>query len=192
MDAALHEVKRKVCVVGGARVGKTSLIRRFVYDQFDDRYLFTIGASVSKTVVELTLPGDARRWQVSLILWDIMGEKTFGELLKEMYFRNSAGLIAVADLSRPETFPEVNDWIRGAREATHPDLPVVLLGNKLDLVDLRTLDWSPLAETCARFSAPFLPASAKAGDNVQAAFSTIAHLAVTRESATGRTAPVAA
>lgn len=174
------ELKMKVCVIGTARVGKTSLIRRFVYDQFDESYLVTIGATVAKTVLEVALPGSTDRRSVVLMLWDIMGEKTFMELLKEAYFKHTSGIIAVADLSRPETFADVDLWIGGAREVAGGDVPVVLLGNKLDLVDFRDLDWSPLAQSCVKFSAPFLPTSARDGKNVQVAFDMLARLALTR------------
>ena len=176
---APREFRMKVCVVGTARVGKSSLIRRFAYNQFDDRYLFTIGASVSKTVLDVTLPGSEEPWKVVLMLWDIMGEKDFMELLKEAYFKHAAGVVAVTDLTRPETFPDVGEWIRGVREVAG-DIPVVMLGNKLHLVDFRELDWSPLAEASAEFSAAFLPTSAKTSNNVQSAFSMIGRLALTR------------
>jgi len=174
-----HEFRMKVCVVGTARVGKSSLIRRFVYNQFDDKYLFTIGANISKTMLDVTLPGSEEPWKVILMLWDIMGEKDFMTVLKEAYFQHASGVIAVADLTRPETFPDVSEWIRGVRQVAG-DVPVVMLGNKLDLVDFRELDWSPLAEASAEFSAAFLPTSAKAGNNVQVAFSMIGRLALTR------------
>jgi Ras-related protein Rab-6A len=180
MAATIRELRMKVCVVGASKVGKSSLIRRFVYNEFDETYYFTIGANISKAVLDVSLPGSENPWQVVLMLWDIMGEKTYMDLLKEAYFKQASGVIAVADLSRPETFVDTNVWIRGVR-AVAGDIPVVLLGNKLDLVDFRELDWSPLAAASAQYAAPLLPTSAKEGNNVQVAFSTIARVALTRE-----------
>jgi len=178
----------KVCVVGTARVGKSSLIRRYVYNSFDEKYLFTIGASVSKTLVEIEMPGSTERTKVTLMLWDIMGEKNFLDLIKEAYFKHAVGIIAVADLTRPETFGDTGTWIGAVREVAGDDIPVVLVGNKFDLVEFRLLDWSPLAEASAKFSAPFLPTSAREGRNVETAFSTIARLALVNELRAGKTA----
>ena len=104
-------VKAKVCLVGEGSVGKTSLARRFVLDQFDDRYLPTMGAKVTKKEVVLS-PDDTR---VVLTVWDIMGEPTLRELLKEGYFRGCHGVMAVGDLTRPDTIAALVDWVASVR-----------------------------------------------------------------------------
>lgn len=170
----------KVCVVGSAQVGKTSLIRRFVSGQFDEAYLATVGANISKATLEVKLPGGPDPWQVVLMVWDIAGDKTITQLLQESYFRQASAVLAVADLTRPDSFEEMDGWV-GAVRAVAGEIPVVLAGNKLDLVEFYDLDWSPLASTAARFGAPLLPTSAKTADNVQVAFSTIARLGLARD-----------
>ena len=70
----MTEVKRmmkKMCVIGDAAVGKTSLIRRFVYDRFHDRYIATIGAKTSAKELNITSNGDDI--QLNLQIWDIIG-----------------------------------------------------------------------------------------------------------------------
>ncbi len=181
MDAPTRDLKIKVCMVGVSEVGKSSLIRRFVYDEFDDRYVYTLGAKVSKKVLDLIPPGGSETWHVILTLWDIMGDRVLVDLVKDAYFMGASGVIAVADLTRPETFPEVDLWIGAVKEIAGRDTPVVLLGNKLDLVNFRDLDWSPLAGTAAAHSAPLLPTSARSGANVETAFSTIARLALVNQ-----------
>jgi GTPase SAR1 family protein len=76
----------------------------------------------------------------------------------------------------------MDGWVGAVREVAG-DVPVVIAGNKLDVVDFRDLDWSPLASTATRFSAPLLPTSAKTGDNVQVGFSMIARLGIARDMA---------
>ena len=96
----VRRMKMKICLVGEAAVGKTSLIRRFVLDDFDDKYIQTLGTKVSKK--ELTLPssvGDSEL-KVDMTIWDIMGQKGFRELLKEAYFYGAKGIIAVCDVDR--------------------------------------------------------------------------------------------
>ena len=180
MEPTSRELRMKVCVVGTARVGKSSLIRRFVSDTFNEGYAPTVGAEISKATLDVKLPGGPDPWQVVLMVWDIMGNRNITDLVRESYFRQASGVLAVADLTRPETFDEMDGWVGAVREIAG-DVPVAIAGNKLDTVDFRDLDWSPLASTATRFSAPLLPTSAKTGDNVQVAFSMIARLGLARE-----------
>jgi len=180
MGSPPRELRMKVCVVGTTRVGKSSLIRRFASGVFHDAYVPTVGADISKATLDVKLPGSAEPWQVVLMVWDIVGDKHITDLVQEAYFRQASGVLAVADLTRPETFEEMNGWVGAVREIAG-DVPVVIAGNKLDTVDFRDLDWSPLASTATRFSAPLLPTSAKTGDNVQVAFSMVARLGLARD-----------
>src|SRR6058998_3662393 len=82
-----QKMKVKVCLVGEGAVGKTCLIRRFIQDQFDDRYISTLGAKVSKK--EIKVDGPNGGMDVDMTIWDIMGEKGFRELLKEAYFHGA-------------------------------------------------------------------------------------------------------
>ncbi len=68
-------LKAKICLIGEAAVGKTSLIRRYVEDAFDDKYISTLGAKVSKK--ELVLDSPSGPLNVDMTIWDIMGEKGF-------------------------------------------------------------------------------------------------------------------
>src|SRR5438128_10786758 len=105
-----QRIKTKVCLVGEAAVGKTSLIRRFVQDEFDDRYITTLGAKVSKR--EMTFEArDRTKIQMDMTVWDIMGEKGFRDLLKEAFFHGANGVVAVCDLTRCRTLDELDDWI---------------------------------------------------------------------------------
>ncbi len=82
-----QKMKVKICLVGEGAVGKTCLIRRFIQDQFDDRYISTLGAKVSKK--EIKVDGPNGGMDVDMTIWDIMGEKGFRELLKEAYFHGA-------------------------------------------------------------------------------------------------------
>src|SRR5207302_11153531 len=85
-----QRIKTKVCLVGEAAVGKTSLIRRFVQDDFEDRYITTLGAKVSKREIVLDMP-DRKQIQMDITIWDIMGEKGLQDLLKEACFHGGNG-----------------------------------------------------------------------------------------------------
>ena len=165
-------LKAKLCLVGSRGVGKTSLLRRYVHNTFDDRYLTTIGTKVSKKEVAVRTESGTI-WDVDLTVWDIMGEKGFRVLLPEAYFFGAAGILAVADVTRQETFTDIDDWIDGATEAVGP-LPVVLAANKSDLPgDERVPPGA--AEACAeRLGGEVLYTSAKTSLHVDACFQALA------------------
>src|SRR2546421_5128066 len=108
-----QRIKTKVCLVGEAAVGKTSLIRRFVQDEFDDRYITTLGAKVSKREMQFGTP-DRTQIHMDMTVWDIMGEKGFRDLLKEAFFYGAKGVVAVSDLRRYCTLHELHDWTQAA------------------------------------------------------------------------------
>ena len=173
--------KAKVCLVGEEGVGKSSLTRRFVYNEFSDRYQPTIGANIAKKNVTVELP--SRPVETILTLWDIMGESSFLQLLKDAYFAEVQGILAVGDLTRPETVLALSEWIDAAYSVSGP-VPVVLLGNKTDLPAAPGAR-EALAEIGASLGVKPRQTSAKTGDGVGEAFVNLAE-AIVRAAATTR------
>ena len=124
MNATLQ---KKICLLGGFSVGKTSLVRRYVSSIFSDQYLTTVGVKIDKKNVELC------DRIVSLILWDLAGEDDIASL-RMSHVRGSAGYVLVADGTRPATL-EVARSLRQRVEADYGPLPFALLLNKNDLKD---------------------------------------------------------
>lgn len=178
MSESEDEMKAKICLVGDSSVGKTSLIRRYVHNEFDDKYISTIGAKISK--VEMTIDTDEGDIKVNMTIWDIMGGKGFVELLKESYFDGAGGILAVCDLTREDTFEGLKDWITAARAITG-EIPIAFVGNKNDLEDLvcSEVDLSTLA---GGYESPHFLASAKTGDNVNRVFMSLARRVLEKES----------
>ena len=178
MQGAIAEqkhVKAKVCLVGDIGVGKTSLIKRYVLDTFDDRYIATIGTKVTKKTVPCTWRGEDAR--LDLVVWDIMGEKGFRQLLKESYFEGAQGVLAVCDLTRRDTLQDLYGWIDLVR-ANAGDVPFVFLGNKADLTPRVVVHESELTAIAERHGASWFLTSAKTGLNVERAFSGLAERVV--------------
>lgn len=175
-------IKTKVCLVGDAAVGKTSMIRRFVQDEFEDRYITTLGAKVSKREIAFDLPDRGQRIQMDMTVWDIMGEKGFRDLLKEAFFHGAKGVLAVCDLTRYSTLKELDDWVQSVFNVVG-EVPVVYAINKIDLKDeVMILYGDKEIEQAARaFEAPFFYTSAKTGENVEEVFRRLGTMALHRE-----------
>src|SRR2546425_3107579 len=171
MVAAEKHIKAKITLVGETAVGKTSLVKRFVLDTFDDRYVATVGTKVTKKTVPIVWRGAAAR--MDLMVWDIMGEKGFRALLKEAYFEGCQGVLAVCDLTRKDTLYGLNNWIQLTKKQVG-NVPMVFLGNKSDLRDRADVPPEELARLGGIHSSPFYMTSAKTGENVEDSFQALA------------------
>lgn len=159
-------LQKKICVLGGFGVGKTSLVKRYVESIFSESYLTTVGVKIDKKTVDLSSDRN-----VNLILWDIAGEDDTSSL-RMSYLRGSAGYVLVADGTRPSTL-EVALSLRQRVEADYGPLPCVLLLNKNDLKEQWAIHDAKLEELrqngwWARAS------SARTGEAVEDAFRELA------------------
>lgn len=172
MDPGSKTYKFKICLVGEEGVGKTSLIHRFVSGAFDESYIRTLGAVVSKKTVSLgTLEG--RPVQVDMMILDIMGKRTFLQLFKEAYFHGAKGILAVFDVTRKPSLRDLTKWIDGVRESVGP-IPTYALGNKVDLKERHETTEQEAADVLRSYESPIMYTSAKTGANVEQAFQGLA------------------
>jgi small GTP-binding protein len=158
-------LQKKLCMLGGFGVGKTSLVRRFVHSVFSDTYLTTVGVKIDKKTVELA--GKT----VNLILWDLAGEDDLSSL-RTTYLRGTAGYLLVADGTRPATL-DVALSLNQRVEAEFGKLPFALLLNKSDLRD----QWAIGDADIARLSESgwwVRSSSAMTGEGVEEAFHDLA------------------
>jgi small GTP-binding protein len=128
-------VEKKVCLLGDFGVGKTSLIRRFVFDAYDDRYLSTLGVKVTKKqmVVKDFKKKPFFKIDLTLMIWDLVGQKGF-QSLKASAYKGTNGAFIVCDLSRPETIDNMQWWVDSLTKVS-PGIPLIFLANKVDLTD---------------------------------------------------------
>src|SRR3990172_7149375 len=166
-------MKMKVCLVGEAAVGKTSLIRRFVLDDFDDKYIQTLGTKVSKKEILTQATDGTGELRIDITIWDIMGQKGFRELLKEAYFYGAKGILAVCDVTRRSTLDDLDDWIEGVYSVTGK-VPIQFLANKVDLKDKAELGEAEIQQAIRAYDSPSFFTSAKTGENVEAGFQSLA------------------
>lgn len=160
-------IQKKVCLLGMFGVGKTSLVRRFVNQIFDEKYHTTIGVKVDHKFVALRPEG------VNLLLWDIAGQETGP--ITENYFHGAHGALLVHDLTRPESAQALEEYCeRFLRIA--PRAKLVVIGNKSDLVEIKNFDETEVRARFASKGTAFFLTSAKTGENVEAAFEKLAQL----------------
>lgn len=171
-------IKLKLCLVGEGNVGKTSLIKKYVFDEFDDKYISTIGTKVTKKEVTIQGPKNNGMVNVSLLIWDIMGQQGFRQLLQDSYFFGAQGILGVCDVTRKNTLSELHNWMDAVRSVAK-DIPAVFLGNKSDLVDWQELSVDDLKYFTSRYeNTEAYLSSAKTGQNVDVSFKTLTKLII--------------
>jgi small GTP-binding protein len=117
----------KVIIIGPGAVGKSSLIRRFVENQFSINYKFTIGVDFLAKTVKL----DDKI--IKLSMWDVGGQERF-KFLRRNFYEGTHGAILVFDLSRANTFSKMKEWLADMRNLLEHEIPFLIIGNKSDLL----------------------------------------------------------
>lgn len=156
----------KVIIVGPSAVGKTSLLNRFVHDQFVLKYKLTIGVDFLTKTVEYQ-PSQF----VKLHIWDIGGQERF-KFLHRSFYEGASGALLTFDLSRQHTFSRMKVWLSEMRSIMKNEIPKIIIGNKSDLIPEigRIMDRSAVEKYAKNEDCLYIETSAKTGENVEKAF----------------------
>jgi len=159
----------KILIIGDASVGKTSLTLRYISGFFLKDLKLTIGVDFYSKTLEY----DNKK--VKLQIWDFGGEERFRFLLSQ-YCRGANGALYLFDITNPITLDHLPDWIKIIRKYSG-DIPVVLIGSKLDLRDIRQVKEDDGTLAAKKYDlASFIELSSKTGENVEKAFNKITEL----------------
>jgi small GTP-binding protein len=158
-------IQKKICMLGGFAVGKTSMVSRFVSSIFSDKYLSTVGVKIDKK--PMSLDGV----DLTLVLWDIYGQDAF-QTVQESYLRGASGYLLVVDGTRLDTFQTARDLQKMAAKVVGA-APFTLALNKSDLNHEWKVDERALWEV-AEAGWPIVKTSAKSGAGVDEAFERLA------------------
>ncbi|MFX1511475.1 MAG: Rab family GTPase [Promethearchaeota archaeon] len=162
-------VKRfKIVVFGEGAVGKTSLIERYTDATFQTDYLPTIG--VQFCVKELALRDEEI---AELLLWDMAGQDRF-RFVRRQFFQGAVGGMAVFDITRMASLQRLDQWFNDFYANTGHDTPCILLGNKIDLINIREVPTAAAMKLCEQKNLiQYFETSALEGTEVNKAFETI-------------------
>ncbi|XP_030049560.1 ras and EF-hand domain-containing protein [Microcaecilia unicolor] len=163
----------KIVLAGDAAVGKSSFLMRLCKNEFRGNTSATLG--VDFQMKTLVVDGEPTVLQ----LWDTAGQERFRSIAKS-YFRRADGVLLLYDVSCEKSFLNVREWIDTIEDATHENIPIMMVGNKADL----RLVASDQGQKCVpvsygeklamTYNALFCETSAKEGSNIVEA---VLHLA---------------
>ncbi|NHJ41388.1 MAG: GTP-binding protein [Asgard group archaeon] len=157
----------KVLLIGEAAVGKTSLTLKFVHGKFKSDYILTVGMEPYSKYVKI---GND---MATLSIWDIAGQQRF-DVFRTMFFRGAKAALLVFDLTRPATLAKLEEWHEDLLKNAGSDVIKILVGNKNDLEDYRSVSTKDALAFARKIKAlTYIETSAKTGDNVDESFKAI-------------------
>jgi len=158
-----YEYIFKYIIIGDMGVGKSCLLHQFTDKKFMPDSPHTIGVEFGTRIAEV---GGKK---VKLQIWDTAGQERFRAVTRS-YYRGAAGALLVYDITRRATYNHLTSWLTDARNLTHPNTVIMLVGNKRDLEDQRDVSFDEASKFAQENGLMFLEASAKTGENVEEAF----------------------
>ncbi|GKT22855.1 Small GTPase like protein [Aduncisulcus paluster] len=165
----------KVVLLGDSGVGKTSLVLRFVKNEYKAEVLSTIGAAFFAKTVQTS------QGTVKFEIWDTAGQERYRSLTP-MYYRDASSIVVAYDITDEHTFRIAQNWVDEVTAMTGDDVVIILVGNKSDCSATdRAIDRSTAESYAAEKSLLFVEASAKTGACVNDIFVSIAEKLVGRE-----------
>jgi len=168
----------KAIVCGDGGVGKTALTIRFTKGFFEKEYKLTIGVDFHIKTIEVETDEGIRKCKLQL--WDTGGQERFSSV-RPMYYRGALGALLVFDLTNSESFEHLPNWIEEIKSNTKPDIPMLLIANKSDLIDERLVNPDDIQEFATKFNLYYLETSAKSGEGVGDCFAVLAYLMMDME-----------
>lgn len=156
----------KLVLLGEAAVGKSSIVLRFVSNDFSENKEPTIGAAF---LTQRVVIGDH---VIKFEIWDTAGQERFASLAP-MYYRNAQAALVVYDVTKPQSFIKARHWVKELHEQASKDIIIALVGNKVDMVtsgEERKVAKEEAEKLAEEEGLLFFETSAKTGDNVSETF----------------------
>lgn len=154
----------KVVLIGNSGVGKSSVLSRYTDDHFSDNYISTIGVDFKIKSLE------CNNKKINLQIWDTAGQERFRSIVNS-YYKGAHGIILVYEVTSQSSFKSLEYWINEVKKYNTSDVPILLLGNKVDLE--REVLKSDAESYASRNNFLYIETSAKKNTNIDNIFKII-------------------
>ena len=163
-----YDVLFKIVIFGDSGTGKNTLMGNSTSFYTED-YKMTIGVDFGIKSLRVD------NFRVKLQMW-VLGDQERFSSIRPMYYRGSLGAVLVFDLTNYASFKHLPQWIEEVRANIKNEIPFLLVGNKSDLMDQRTITIEEINQFTKAFNLYYMETSAKTGENVEEAFETLTRL----------------
>ncbi|MEJ2294144.1 MAG: GTP-binding protein [Candidatus Lokiarchaeota archaeon] len=165
----------KTMVQGDDEVGKETSMRNYTKTWFREDYKMTIGAGFLTKSIEVETKDGVK--VCKLQIW-IMSEQHRFSSIRPMYYRGTSGVFLMFDLANHLTFERLPNWIKEVKENLKIEIPILIVGNKSDLVDQRVVSKDEIEQFIKEYNLESIEVSAKTGTGLDESFRFLARLMI--------------
>jgi small GTP-binding protein len=158
----------KIVIAGDGRVGKTSLVHRYVAGTFNRSYSVTIGADFASREV------DMGNETIRLVLWDLAGQRRF-QIVRDGFYRGARVVLLVFDITNRQSWEDMLLWEQEVTQRV-PTAQIVIVGNKADLEQGRVVAYTAAHRWARQRRYGYVETSCVTGAGVDDLFVGVAHL----------------
>jgi small GTP-binding protein len=164
----------KIMVLGNSSVGKTSFILKYTEDIFRDLYISTIGIDNKRKIIK-----HSNNKEYSLIFYDTAGQEKYKSISLNI-IKNADGVLLIYDITKQDTFEAIASWMENIENIKGKDFPLILIGNKLDLENIRVVSPEEGKELASKYKVDFFETSNKNGTNIENACLALVNIIINR------------
>ncbi|WP_207384265.1 Rab family GTPase [Legionella steigerwaltii] len=152
----------KILLLGDSRVGKSSLLQKFVGETVNDFYVESLGVELKETIRNFS------NSRIKLRIYDASGNPKLGFLLNQ-YLSIAQGVFVCFDVTNSFSFDNVENHVKKVK-AAHSDIPIFLIGCKSDLSLERSVETEKIKNLAERLGLPYFATSSRKDVNVSEPF----------------------
>ena len=169
----------KILLLGDSGVGKSSIIIRYIENNFSNNLMNSIGVDFKLKNIEV----DSKK--IKLQIWDTAGQERF-KTITTSYYKGAHAILIVFDITDRDSFDHVKNWMADIDKFAKEGVLRILVGNKCDLVNNRKIEMEEAKEIANKYGIKYIETSAKDTINIDDLFiSTTKYLLMKQNSAPG-------
>lgn len=177
-EASEPDYLLKIILVGDSGVGKTNILGQFVRNEFNPESKTTIGVEFATRTVQIN------NKIIKAQIWDTAGQERY-RAVTSAYYKGASGAMLVYDITNSISFNSVRKWLKEIRDNSDRKVCIMLIGNKSDLQNLRSISTEESRNLAQNENLLFLETSALSAENIQEAFTVLISTIVEQTISTG-------
>ena len=163
MENKEYDLLFKVILIGDSCVGKSNILLKYLKNQFNENSKTTVGVEFgTKNII-------INNKRIKIQIWDTAGQERYRSITSA-YYKGAKGALIVYDITRKNTFDNIDKWITDLKLNGDKNICIIILGNKSDLIDKREINKNDGIKKAEMYKTDFLETSALNGDNISKAF----------------------
>ena len=159
----------KMILIGDSGVGKTNILNRYINNTFSETTKSTVGVELGTKVEEYN------NTKIKVQIWDTAGQERYKSITKT-YYKGAKGALIVYDITKKDSFKNIDKWIQDLREFGEDDAAILIVGNKSDLEESREVTTDEVKKKAEVYKMAYCETSALKSKNINYAFQTLIKL----------------